>query len=362
MTPVSRRFQLTANRVTLLRIALLPIPSAVFLYGPETWVPFAALGYVLLGLTDWLDGYLARRDGPTILGGLLDPAADKIFMAAVLVPLVVRGLCPAGVVIAIVLRELIVTSLRSAMSARGEVVETSTLAKLKTSVQMGGAGLVLLVDRVAGRREVLWLLGFCLLATAAITLAFVVRTGRVHRVFLGSTGLILFALAVRAATSPTLAIQVYWGVIVFLTWLSALDYLKGAWSLLARAAPIGATEFERLGWSLVVGVGVPAGLLELENAAPLLILILGTELSAGAMDNLRCHLGAPCPRHLFLWRGAIGLGVCLVALSAAHLGIHVSGALFGCGLGAVVAIGLLAFDAQEVVVALRRGRPVAPRV
>jgi len=150
---------ITANQVTLLRIALLPVPCALILYGPLSWQWFAIGLYVALGFTDLLDGWMARHYGGTVLGALLDPVADKVFMAAALIPMSALHLVHPAVVVVILIREFLITSLRSAMSVRGKHVKTSILAKLKTSVQMGGSFVVYVVYRLPAKDEALLTLG-----------------------------------------------------------------------------------------------------------------------------------------------------------------------------------------------------------
>ena len=72
--------KITANMVTLTRISLMPLPCIALVYASEPikWLCFFIL--VLLGMTDFVDGMLARRDGPTRLGALMDPVADKVFV------------------------------------------------------------------------------------------------------------------------------------------------------------------------------------------------------------------------------------------------------------------------------------------
>ena len=74
--------KITANQVTVARILLLPVPCILLMYGSEVWVWASFFLLLFVGATDFVDGMMARRDGVTKLGSLLDPAADKIFIAA----------------------------------------------------------------------------------------------------------------------------------------------------------------------------------------------------------------------------------------------------------------------------------------
>ena len=122
---MATRFKITANLVTMARILLLPIPCAFLLYGGklETWIAFFL--YAILGATDFVDGAMARKEGPTKLGGLLDPVADKIFVASICLALVAIKLMPVWALIAILLRELFITALRSSVAYRDESIRTS---------------------------------------------------------------------------------------------------------------------------------------------------------------------------------------------------------------------------------------------
>ncbi|MGI9228378.1 MAG: CDP-diacylglycerol--glycerol-3-phosphate 3-phosphatidyltransferase, partial [Gammaproteobacteria bacterium] len=138
------------NTLTLLRIVLIPIFALVF-YLPVVWhYQVACLIFTIAALTDLLDGYLARRLGQTSrLGAFLDPVADKLMVAVVLVFLVqdnptVQLSLLAAVIIG---REIAVSALREWMAelgARGRVT-VSLFGKVKTSVQM--VALILLLYR-----------------------------------------------------------------------------------------------------------------------------------------------------------------------------------------------------------------------
>lgn len=126
-----------ANRVTMVRILLVP----VFLYFVLENIPYgtyiAAGIFIVAASTDGLDGYLARkRQEITNLGKLLDPLADKLLITAALVSLVESGVLPAWIAIVIISRELAVTGLRAVAAAEGVIVHASVVAKLKTISQI----------------------------------------------------------------------------------------------------------------------------------------------------------------------------------------------------------------------------------
>jgi len=93
---------------------------------------------VAVTITDWLDGKLARDYGLiTTLGKLLDPLADKIFVAAALIAFCTLGLIPAWAVILIISREFLITGLRGLATEQGRVIAADRLGKHKTGWQLG---------------------------------------------------------------------------------------------------------------------------------------------------------------------------------------------------------------------------------
>src|SRR5215207_1408072 len=127
------------NALTLGRIFLVPLLVVVLLTKFEAAVVFGVrkelLGAGIFGLaslTDWLDGYLARRRKQvTALGQLMDPLADKLLITAALVSLVQMDLAPAWMVAVILGREFAVTVLRSIAHGKGMVIAASPLGKFK---------------------------------------------------------------------------------------------------------------------------------------------------------------------------------------------------------------------------------------
>jgi CDP-diacylglycerol--glycerol-3-phosphate 3-phosphatidyltransferase len=135
------------NALTVLRIFLVPLLVVVLLTRFEGHVYFGAAIFGLAVVTDYLDGFLARRRNEvTRLGILLDPLADKLLTAAAFLSLVEMGLVPAWVVMIILARELAVTGLRNMAVGRGIDIRASGLGKAKMVVQVT-AILVLLLSR-----------------------------------------------------------------------------------------------------------------------------------------------------------------------------------------------------------------------
>lgn len=144
-----------ANALTWFRIAAIPAVVVVF-YLPGSWArPVSAIIFALAALTDWLDGYLARRLGQTSqFGAFLDPVADKLMVATALV-LIVQA--DPRVIIALVAaiiigREIAVSALREWMAGlgAGSRVAVSGLGKMKTIMQMVGLGCMLFTNRLSG--------------------------------------------------------------------------------------------------------------------------------------------------------------------------------------------------------------------
>jgi CDP-diacylglycerol--glycerol-3-phosphate 3-phosphatidyltransferase len=137
------------NLLTLSRI--FAVPLFVILMWNATWVGYTAafVLYCIAGLTDYLDGYLARSHGTVSkLGVFLDPVADKIMVAAVIVMLIHNNLILGWHVIpalVIILREITVSGLREFLATARIGLPVSQLAKWKTTFQMVALGALILV-------------------------------------------------------------------------------------------------------------------------------------------------------------------------------------------------------------------------
>lgn len=125
------------NILTLFRIAMIPV-IAVLLLSPSREAGFwACVVFAIASITDWLDGYLARRMGiVTTFGKFLDPIADKMIVMAALVMILPYSRVPAWMVLVILGREIIITGLRGVASAEGIVIPASDLGKFKTIFQI----------------------------------------------------------------------------------------------------------------------------------------------------------------------------------------------------------------------------------
>lgn len=145
------------NLLTLIRIALIPVFIVAF-YLPFSWASqLTAFIFALAAVTDWFDGYLARRLGQTsAFGAFLDPVADKLMVAVALVLLVDQNPTPfAGFLMAIpaviiIGREITISALREWMAEIGEraSVAVSVIGKIKTMAQMLALVLLLYKDPI----------------------------------------------------------------------------------------------------------------------------------------------------------------------------------------------------------------------
>ena len=148
------------NALTLVRIFLVPLLVVVLLTefaGRQIFgVPKELIGAAIFGvasITDWLDGYLARRRRQvTWFGQVLDPIADKLLTSAAFISLVQLGLAPAWMVALIIGREFAITGLRSLAYTKGITIPASPLGKIKMGSQVTAILLLIL-----GWRPVPWL-------------------------------------------------------------------------------------------------------------------------------------------------------------------------------------------------------------
>lgn len=125
------------NLLTFFRIALIPVLVFLLLSSSELFSILSVLVFSIASITDWLDGYLARKMNiVTNLGKFLDPVADKLLIAAALVMLVGLGRVPAWMVVVIIGREIAVTGLRSIASSEGIIIAASDLGKGKMIIQI----------------------------------------------------------------------------------------------------------------------------------------------------------------------------------------------------------------------------------
>ncbi len=133
------------NGLTIIRILAIPIILLLLFCPDRTYRLITTLFFLLVAVTDTLDGYLARRRKMvTTLGKFLDPLADKLLIVAALIALIPARGIPAWMVIVIVGREISVTGLRGIAVSQGLVISASTLGKHKTVFEVASISLLIL--------------------------------------------------------------------------------------------------------------------------------------------------------------------------------------------------------------------------
>jgi CDP-diacylglycerol--glycerol-3-phosphate 3-phosphatidyltransferase/cardiolipin synthase len=323
-----------ANILTLARIVLMPIPGWLLYQGASQLFVCLAL-IVVLGLTDWLDGVIARRAGPTVLGGLLDPIADKIFVAVIFLPLTERyaadwdrTIIPMWMTCCIFLRDFLVTSLRTSLLLRDAPMRTSQLAKFKTAAQMLGVGYIIFFYAATLAAAAEWITWIALAVPIAVPLSLVVyrliRGRKQGRRSLTMLGLMTAEAALRILLGADWASLLTLAGITAITVVSGLSYLADAWDAL-KGKPRG---FREVGRFALDGVLVPIGFLtllgrvEAFGASAMIIVAVTLELAAGGLANLvASHRIAPRFRWIAL-KSTLQIALCGAALAIDLFGLR----------------------------------------
>jgi cardiolipin synthase (CMP-forming) len=157
---LSDRVFTVPNALSLLRLFMVPIVVVLLLGGADG---LAAALFVLAALTDFLDGRLARRAGPTRLGRILDPVADRLMLSSVAVVLAIRDLLPAWVVAILVARDLL--ALVGSLVV-GSKIRVNRVGKAATAVLMVAVALVVISPGNLG--EAMFYAGFALSVVAGL--------------------------------------------------------------------------------------------------------------------------------------------------------------------------------------------------
>lgn len=276
---------ISANRVTAVRLLGMPLLAWLLYQGSDGWWWSIGVGFIV-GSTDFVDGMLARKYGPTVLGGMLDPLADKVFTALYYLPLMHLGFFPGWAVGLLFVREFLVTAMRSAYEWRGLQLQTSYLGKLKTWVQMQGGCMMMLTALVP--RDLLMNL---LIASTAlpflVTLYFLIAKKRLVRNGAVATGFMLLAVAVIGipdSRSTVVSISIY--LICGLTWVSGLNYLVGGLPKLYAAGGVHRADLVRVLGSIATPVSATLVLLHTTVVPAPIYTIIAIELAIGGLDNL----------------------------------------------------------------------------
>ncbi|OGD15037.1 MAG: CDP-diacylglycerol--glycerol-3-phosphate 3-phosphatidyltransferase [Candidatus Aminicenantes bacterium RBG_16_63_14] len=140
------------NYLSLARILAIPALVAMMLADFKGHEIIALVIFVFASLTDWLDGFIARRKGEvTVLGQLLDPTADKLLIASALICLVELKLVPASAAIIIIGREIAVTGFRAMASSKGINIPASAFGKAKMGSESWILGALVLGPHYLGK-------------------------------------------------------------------------------------------------------------------------------------------------------------------------------------------------------------------
>jgi len=163
------------NLITMSRIILIPLIIGLY-YLPSEWLSLenkniaATAVFILAAVTDWLDGYMARKlNQMSAFGAFLDPVADKLIVVGALVVLLYLGRVDALVALIVIGREIAISALREWMAKMGHAksVAVAFIGKLKTVSQMVAIPLLLYHDTLFGTLDCQWL-GTILINVAAV--------------------------------------------------------------------------------------------------------------------------------------------------------------------------------------------------
>lgn len=162
----------TPNKLTLFRIILIPLFMVVALYDITPFPTVVALVvFILACVTDWLDGYLARKNNQvTNFGKIVDPLADKMLVTAALLCLVSDNLVSPWIAIIILAREFIVSGIRISAASEGNVIAASMWGKVKTVWQFIAICITLvLADFIGVFAFAKIIIDICMWGAAALT-------------------------------------------------------------------------------------------------------------------------------------------------------------------------------------------------
>lgn len=122
---------------TLFRIFIVPVIILLMLLKLPYWALLSCILFIIASLTDWLDGYLARKlDSVSTMGKFLDPIADKVLVSSVLIMFIPLQWIEALAVLLLINRDVIIGGVRSIAASQGNVIAAGNLGKWKTTFQM----------------------------------------------------------------------------------------------------------------------------------------------------------------------------------------------------------------------------------
>ena len=132
-----KKILLHPNNLSMFRVAAVPVLIVLLLYDNHTAALLAAIVFTLAAITDYLDGYIARKYGlGSNLGKILDPLADKMLVSSAFIMLIPHDRVAAWIVCIIIGRELAITGFRNVISDHGDDASASMLGKYKTGFQI----------------------------------------------------------------------------------------------------------------------------------------------------------------------------------------------------------------------------------
>lgn len=284
---------ITANQVTVARLIPMPLISWLLYEGTalraDSYLWIALVFGTLIGFTDFIDGMLARKYGPTVLGGLLDPIADKVFIAFAYAPFADVHLVPAWACGLMFVREFFVTALRSAYEQRSLTLKTSYLAKAKTWTQMQGIGVMILFPLIGQRPAMTYILWVGIAAPLVAMAGLWLIKKKFWRGALTMSGSFVALLLVNLYGDPDVSMAAILIGVVAITWISGLDYLLIGWRQLRGRGDFTLADGVRLLGAVTVPVLLFAVLVHTAAPAWTVLTILPVELAVGGLDNLLSH-------------------------------------------------------------------------
>lgn len=136
---------------TLFRIVIVPLIIIIMLFKWPYWNWISAILFIIASITDWLDGYLARKlKSVSVMGKLLDPIADKVLVSSVLIMLIPLERIEALAVLILINRDVLIGGVRSMAASSGLIIDAGSLGKWKTAIQMVAIPVLIIGDSLFG--------------------------------------------------------------------------------------------------------------------------------------------------------------------------------------------------------------------